>query len=245
VASGRAALAVWQYAEAIDVHKDKKTPDSDLNFDFNRARAHMVQDQLIARGISDERVLRAMREVPRHEFVSEGRQLQAYDDRPLSIGYEQTISQPFIVALMTEALQLEGHEKVLEIGTGSGYQAAILSRLAHQVISVEYIPDLAQTARSCLAKLGYNNVNVIVSDGSIGYIEEAPFDAIMLTAAAPELPLTLKQQLAQGGRLVGPVGARYDQVLVRLQRHAGKWEREILGPVIFVPLVGKHGWQDY
>ncbi len=212
--------------------------------DFDRARARMVQDQLVARGISDERVLRAMREVPRHEFVPEGRQFQAYDDRPLSIGYEQTISQPFIVALMTEALQLEGHEKVLEIGTGSGYQAAILSRLADNVISVEYIPELAQAAQACLARLGYDNVNVIVSDGSIGYANEAPFDAIMLTAAAPRFPLTLKKQLAPGGRLVGPVGARYEQFLVRLRRHAGKWEREILGPVIFVPLVGKHGWRD-
>ena len=174
--------------------------------------------------------------------MPEAQRPYAYSDRPLPIGYEQTISQPFIVAFMTAALDLDGGESVLEIGTGSGYQTAILSRLARQVISVECIAELADTARARLEDLGYDNVKVILGDGSLGHPDEAPFDAIMLTAAAPAVPQPLSQQLADGGRLVGPVGARYDQILVRLRRHGDTWERETLGPVIFVPLVGKHGW---
>ena len=210
--------------------------------DYDQARARMVQEQLLARGISIERVLRVMREVPRHLFVPVAQRPYAYNDRPLPIGYEQTISQPFIVAFMTAALDLTGGETVLEIGTGSGYQTAILSQLACRVISIECISELADTARARLGDLGYDNVKVVLGDGSLGHPDEAPFDAIMLTAAAPAVPQPLSHQLADGGRLVGPVGARYDQILVRLERHGDAWERETLGPVIFVPLVGKHGW---
>lgn len=212
---------------------------------YDEARARMVQNQLVARGISDQRVLQAMQHVPRHLFVPEARRPHAYEDRPLSIGYGQTISQPFIVAFMTASLELTGEEKVLEIGTGSGYQAAILSQMARQVISIECIKELADSTRTRLADMGYDNVRVILGDGSVGLPDEAPFDAIMLTAAAPEVPLPLRQQLANGGCLVGPVGARYDQVLIRLWCYGAEWERETLGPVIFVPLMGKHGWQDY
>lgn len=213
--------------------------------DFDQARARMVEEQLVARGISNERVLEAMRHVPRHLFVPESRRSQAYYDRPLSIGYGQTISQPYIVAFMTAALELTGNEKVLEIGTGSGYQAAVLSRVARRVISVECIEELANSAQATLSSLGYNTVKVVYGDGGAGYQDEAPFDAIMLTAAAPEVPIPLRHQLADAGRLVGPVGSRYDQVLVRLRRQGDDWERDTLGPVIFVPLTGRHGWRDY
>ncbi|MDH4209589.1 MAG: protein-L-isoaspartate(D-aspartate) O-methyltransferase [Anaerolineae bacterium] len=212
--------------------------------DYDQARARMVADQLVARGISDERVLEAMRKIPRHLFVPESRRSQAYHDRPLSIGYGQTISQPYIVAFMTASLELTGEEKVLEIGTGSGYQTAILCQLARHVISIECIDELADSARKTLANLGYDTVEVILGDGSAGLPEEAPFDAIMFTAAAPEVPWPLRQQLAAGGQLVGPVGSRYDQTLVRLRRRGADWKRDVLGPVIFVPLIGKHGWQE-
>jgi protein-L-isoaspartate(D-aspartate) O-methyltransferase len=205
----------------------------------------MVEQQLAGRGISDERVLNAVREVPRHLFVPESVRSQAYYDRPLSIGYGQTISQPYIVAYMTAALELMGSEKVLEIGTGSGYQAAILSQVAGQVISIECVVELAESARQTLAELGYDTVRVITGDGSLGLPDEAPFDAVMFTAAAPETPMPLCEQLADGGRIVGPVGSRYDQTLVRLRRRGDDWQRETLGQVIFVPLVGRHGWQDY
>ena len=218
----------------------KKKPD-----DFDKARVRMVEDQLVARGISDERVLQAMRQVPRHLFVPESRRSHAYHDRPLSIGYEQTISQPYIVAYMTALLKLTGEEKVLEIGTGSGYQSAILCQVARQVISIECINELANSATKTLTSLGYDTVKVVLGDGSFGLPDEAPFDAIMLTAAAPEIPMPLCHQLTDGGRLVGPIGSRYDQTLVRLRRRGDDWERETLGPVIFVPLVGEHGWQEY
>lgn len=213
--------------------------------DFDAARDRMVTQQLESRDISDQRVLQAMRQVPRHLFVPEDRQNEAYQDRPLSIGYGQTISQPYIVGYMTAALALSGDEKVLEVGTGSGYQAAVLSRVASQVKTVEYIPELADTARTALAKLGYDNVEVLVGDGSAGWPEEAPYEAIMFTAAAPEIPAPLRDQLADGGRLVGPVGSRYDQVLVRLRRISNEWKTETLKAVIFVPLVGEHGWGNY
>jgi protein-L-isoaspartate(D-aspartate) O-methyltransferase len=213
--------------------------------DYDEARARMVETQLVPRGIQDKRVLQAMREVPRHMFVPESSRSQAYYDRPLSIGHGQTISQPYIVAYMTAALALTGTEKVLEIGTGSGYQAAVLSKVAQQVISVECIQELAATAAGTLADLGYGSVQVVVGDGSLGCPDQAPFDAIMFTAAAPEVPMPLCGQLVDGGRLVGPVGSRYDQMLVKLRRCGDEWERETLTPVIFVPLIGKHGWTDY
>lgn len=218
---------------------------SNKPIDYEQARARMVRDQLVARGILDERVIEVTRQVPRHLFVPEARRSQAYEDRPLPIGYGQTISQPFIVAFMTASLELTGQEKVLEIGSGSGYQAAILSLLAREVISIECIKELADSVRVRLVNLGHDNVRVVLGDGSLGYPDEAPFDAIMLTAAAPDVPPPLREQLADGGRLVGPVGSRYDQVLVRLRRYGDKWKRETLGPVIFVPLVGQYGWRDY
>lgn len=211
--------------------------------EYEQARARMVQKQLIARGIKDERVLEAMMEVPRHLFIPPERRDQAYADRPVALAHGQTISQPYVVALMTSALNLAGDEKVLEIGTGSGYQAAILGRLASRVISVEVVPGLAESARLRLTELGYDNVEVILGNGSIGYSEGAPYDGIMMTAAAPELPTHLLEQLDEGGRLVGPVGSRYDQLLLYFERRGDDWERQVLGPVIFVPLTGKHGWQ--
>lgn len=213
--------------------------------DLDAARDRMVTQQLESRGIVDQRVLLAMRQVPRHLFVPESRQSEAYQDRPLSIGYGQTISQPYIVGYMTAALGLSGHEKVLEVGTGSGYQAAVLSRVADQVTTIEYVPELADTAKNALAELDYDNVEVLVGDGSAGWAEEAPYDAIMFTAAAPEIPTPLREQLVDGGRLVGPIGSRYDQVLVRVRRVANEWKTETLKAVIFVPLVGEHGWQNY
>lgn len=212
--------------------------------DYDEARFDMVETQVMSRGIRDESVIRAMREVPRHLFVPESRRDQAYHDRPLPIGQSQTISQPYIVAYMTAALQLGGQEKVLEIGTGSGYQTAVLSRLAKTVISIERIEPLATAAMERLASLGYGNVRCVIGDGSQGYPDEAPYDAIMMTAAAPQVPVPLQEQLADGGRLVGPVGGRYDQLLVRVWRRGSQWDRETLVPVIFVPLVGTHGWQE-
>jgi protein-L-isoaspartate(D-aspartate) O-methyltransferase len=213
--------------------------------EYEKLRARMVRDQIRSRGILDACVLEAMRQVPRHRFVPEHLAPQAYQDRPLSIGHGQTISQPYVVALMTSALNLSGSEKVLEIGTGSGYQAAILSVLAREVISIECVKELATAARQTLTDLGYHNVRVVLGDGSQGLPSEAPFDAIMFTAAAPEIPRPLRDQLADGGRLVGPVGSRYDQILVRLCRQEEHWERELLGPVLFVPLTGQHGWGNY
>ncbi len=209
--------------------------------DYDQAREWMVEKQLVVRGISDERVLQAMRETPRHLFMPQAQRSRAYDDRPLSIGHGQTISQPYIVALMTSLMELTGKEKILEIGAGSGYQAAILSQVASQIHSIERVKELAVAARARLADLGYDNVQVIHGDGGLGLPEQAPFDAIMLTAAAPEVPSPLYQQVRDGGLMLGPVGSRYEQVLIRLRRVGDEWKRETLTPVIFVPLTGKYG----
>jgi len=211
---------------------------------FQKARDRMVESQLISRGINDPRVLEAMRKVCRHLFVDEALQDQAYSDHPLPISDKQTISQPYIVALMTESLQLKGHEKVLEIGTGSGYQAAILAELAARVFSVERLPSLAHRANQMLQKLGYRNVIVRVSDGTLGWPDEAPFDGILVTAGAPKVPQTLIEQLAIGGRLVIPVGGRVSQDLILVERTAEGAHETDLGAVRFVDLVGKHGWED-
>jgi protein-L-isoaspartate(D-aspartate) O-methyltransferase len=168
----------------------------------------------------------------------------AYRDSPLPIGQGQTISQPYIVAFMTEQLALTGSERVLEVGTGSGYQAAILSLLAAEVITVERFPSLAQEASELLGRLGYDNVRVKVGDGSLGWPEEAPYDAIMVTAASPDVPEPLKEQLAEGGRLLAPVGPRWTQELVRIRRTGGRLHTEVLMGVAFVPLIGEHGWQN-
>jgi len=210
--------------------------------DNARLRDDMLTQQLIKRGISDERVLQAMRDVPRHLFVPGHHRSMAYEDMPLPIGHEQTISQPLMVAMMTEALQLQGHERVLEIGTGSGYQAAILSRLAAVVFSIERIAELAAQARITLAMMGIMNVHVLVGDGSLGLPEHGPYDAIIVTAASPKIPPALAEQLAPAGRLVIPVGDRHNQTLVRRTATNNGPQIEPLGGCRFVPLIGQQGW---
>ncbi len=202
----------------------------------------MVERQLVHRGIKDKRVLDAMSQVPRHLFVPEDMRSLAYSDGPLPIGHGQTISQPYIVALMTELLDLTEQETVLELGTGSGYQAAILSRLVHQVYSIERHDALAQQAEKVLSQLGYDNIVLKVGDGTLGWAEHSPYEAIIITAAAPDIPKPLTDQLADGGRLVAPVGSRWSQVLVKVKLQGGTLVREHLTAVAFVPLVGKYGW---
>ncbi len=203
----------------------------------------MVKNQIEMRGIKDKRVLRAMMRVPRHLFVPEEYRKRAYEDHPLPIGEGQTISQPYIVALMTSLLELKGDEKVLEIGTGSGYQAAILAELAGEVYSVERIPSLAIKAAETLEKLGYKNVHIKVGDGTLGWEENAPYDAIIVTAAAPKVPSSLIKQLKVGGRLVIPIGERFIQSLHRyIKGKDGNLKGEDFGGCVFVPLKGKEGW---
>ncbi len=211
--------------------------------DYSIARRRMVEQQITARGITDPLVLKAMQNVPRHLFVESGLEDQAYSDFPLPIGHKQTISQPFIVAYMTEALQLDGEERVLEIGTGSGYQAAILAYIVRHVYTVERISDLARTARKALDKAGAYNVHIKVDDGTCGWPGQSPFDAIITTAGSPDVPDALKEQLAIGGRLVIPVGSQGGQVLKRIIRlDESRFEEESLLDCRFVPLIGKHGW---
>ncbi len=207
------------------------------------ARRRMVVEQLCARGIRDSRVLEAFEAVPRHLFVPPEYRPWAYDDAPQPIGFEQTISQPYIVALMSELLALSGVERVLEVGTGSGYQAAILSRLALEVHTVELIPALAERARQTLALLNLENTHVHCTDGSQGWPESAPYDAILAAAAAPEVPEPLLEQLAEGGRLVLPVGARGFQRLELWRKREGQFLSEYILPVAFVLLQGKYGWR--
>lgn len=212
-----------------------------MNFDV--ARKRMVELQIIARGVSDRRLIDAMLKTPRHIFVEEAMAAQAYSDTPLPIGEKQTISQPYMVALMTELLELDGSEKVLEIGTGSGYQAAILAALADRVYTIERIRPLALRARKALDSLGLLNVNIKISDGTTGWEEEAPFDAIIVTAGAPDIPQKFIDQLASGGRLVIPVGSQFEQVLVRIIKNAdGTLNREQITGCRFVKLVGAYGW---
>lgn len=211
---------------------------------FQKARDRMVETQLMGRGIRNPRVLDAMRRVPRHLFVEEALKEQAYSDYPLPIGEKQTISQPYIVALMSEALDLRGDEKVLEIGTGSGYQAAILAELAERVFSIERFPPLAYRANQTLQKLGYQNILVRVADGSLGWPDEAPFDGIMATAGTPRIPQPLVDQLRVGGRLVLPVGDRLSQELILVERTPEGIHKTNLGGVRFVDLIGKWGWED-
>ncbi len=202
------------------------------------ARERMVAEQIAARGVRDPKVLAAMRKVPRHLFVPEAAADEAYDDHPLPIGHGQTISQPYIVAFMTEALGLRGGETVLEVGTGSGYQAAVLAEIAAQVHSIEIVDALADEARERLRRLGYARVEVRAGDGYAGWPEAAPFDAIMVTAAAPRIPEPLKQQLRDGGRLVAPVGDEYQELIV-VTRHGASFEERRVLPVRFVPMTGK------
>jgi protein-L-isoaspartate(D-aspartate) O-methyltransferase len=207
------------------------------------ARRRMVETQIAARGVKDERVLAVMREIPRHLFVPASYREAAYNDSPLPIGKGQTISQPYIVAVMTELLMIQPDDRVLEIGSGSGYQAAILGRLARWVITIERIPEVADMAKANLANLGINNVRVMTGNGTIGHPDDAPYNAILITAATPSIPQPLIDQMAEGGRLVAPVGSRDLQELVRLTRKEGKTIRELFGGVVFVPLLGEFGWQ--
>jgi len=214
---------------------------------YRKQRSRMVETQIRARSISDERVLKVMETMPRHLFVDEGLIAQAYSDNPLPIGEKQTISQPYIVALMTQALELKGRERVLEIGTGSGYQTAILAKLADRVFSIERVATLANRARRILDSLNCYNVAIRVGDGSYGWKEEAPFDAIITTAAAPQIPQYLLEQLAPGGRLIVPVGNREVQTLYKLTRPAenpDEIKKEDLGGCRFVSLIGESGWKE-
>ncbi|MBN1829351.1 MAG: protein-L-isoaspartate(D-aspartate) O-methyltransferase [Deltaproteobacteria bacterium] len=214
---------------------------------YLKQRLRMVESQIRRRGIHDEAVLKAMEKVPRHLFVDEGLRDQAYADNPLPIGDRQTISQPYIVALMTETLQLTGKEKILEIGTGSGYQTAILAECADRILSIERIPLLAQKARRLLESLGYINILIWLGDGTYGWRDEAPFDAIIVTAGAPSVPSAYKKQLAVGGRLVIPVGSAQSQTLIRytkLSDDPANLREEDLGGCRFVKLIGENGWKS-
>lgn len=210
---------------------------------FGTIREKMVQEQLITRGISDERVLEAMRAVPRHCFVDDALQSRAYGDFPLPISSGQTISQPYIVASMTQSLCLQGHERVLEIGTGSGYQAAILSRLCKKVYTVERINVLLAGARKIFDELRYFNIVAKLDDGTLGWPDEGPFDAIMVTAGGPELPQPLIEQLADPGKMIIPVGDQHLQVLQLVSKADGEITVNDLERVRFVDLVGKYGWR--
>jgi protein-L-isoaspartate(D-aspartate) O-methyltransferase len=212
--------------------------------DFSRAINRMVDEQIVARGIKDGRVIDAMRRISRHLFVEEALQSQAYNDYPLPIGYGQTISQPYMVALMTDALELKGHEQVLEIGTGSGYQTALLAILAEKVYSIERISELAARARKTLDELDCYNVEIKIFDGTYGWKEKAPFDAIMVTAGAPDVPQPLLDQLAIGGRIVIPVGEAGLQDLFTVTRTEREFVKKNLGGCRFVKLIGRHGWDE-
>ena len=211
-----------------------------MNFDVLRTR--MVEEQLRARGLSDERLLAAFRKVPRHHFVPEPLQHEAYTDHPLPIGAGQTISQPYMVALMTSHLRLQGHERVLEIGAGSGYQTAILAEIALDVCSVERLPELLAVVADRMQALGYLNVRLTAGNGSLGWPEYAPYDAILVTAAAPDVPQPLLDQLADPGRMVLPVGATNAQVLTEVEKAHGAIQRRDIAGCMFVPLIGHYGW---
>jgi protein-L-isoaspartate(D-aspartate) O-methyltransferase len=211
--------------------------------DYQAARKRMVEGQIARRGLVSPRLLEAFLEVPRHLFVPEDKQAFAYQDGPLPIGLGQTISQPYIVAYMTHLLRLEGGEEVLEVGTGSGYQAAILGLLAKEVHSIERHQLLAERAQALFEMLGYKNILVHLGDGTRGLPEYAPYQGIMVTAAAPDVPAPLLDQLGEGGRLVIPIGGRFGQVLHLYQRQKGAITREDLAPVAFVPLIGEYGWK--
>ena len=208
---------------------------------YARERKRMVREQLESRDISDPEVLAAFRSVRRHLFVPEEYRTYAYADRPLPIGHDQTISQPYIVAFMTEALNLEAGEKVLEVGTGSGYQAAILAEICREVYTVEIIEELGDSARRLLNELGYDHVHVRIGDGYAGWEEHAPYDAIVVTCAPTDIPPALKEQLAEGGRMMIPVGRAYSQELVLLRKKGGELVEESVLPVRFVPMVDDSG----
>lgn len=211
---------------------------------YEKERGRMVEEQLLLRGVKDERVLAAMRRVPRHEFLPEAIRGMAYQDSALPLGEAQTMSQPYMVALMSELLGLQGAERVLEIGTGSGFQAAVLAELCEKVYTVERIKPLAERARANLDRLGYRSVAIKVYDGTYGWKEMSPFDAIMVTAGAPDVPAPLVDQLREGGRMVIPVGERYGQVLLKVVKTSSGPVTERTIPCTFVPLIGSHGWKE-
>jgi len=236
--SGNDDLRLKLSKDAVNV------PLEDARGEYAEARAEMVEKQLRRRGINDARLLQAMNAVPRHEFVPAEFRSRAYDDAPVPIGEGQTISQPYIVAAMTAVLRLTGNERVLEIGAGSGYQAAILASLAREVFTIESRPELATSAAQRLARLGYPNVHVHCGDGTLGLPEFAPFDAILVAAASPSTPEPLLAQLADSGRMVIPVGTVENQELQLLERVHDKIRVTTLEPCRFVPLVGAHGWKE-
>ena len=213
-----------------------------MAMNYEGARQKMLDSQIRARNVRDARVLEAVRKVPRHLFVEEALRDRAYLDKALPIGEKQTISQPYMVAAMSEALELRGTERVLEIGTGSGYQTAILAELAESVFSVERIADFVPSARQRLESLGYYNVLIKIGDGTIGWSEHAPYDGILVTAAAPQVPRPLLEQLKVGGRLVVPMGPEESQTLMRISRGEDGFHEEALGECRFVKLIGRHGW---
>jgi protein-L-isoaspartate(D-aspartate) O-methyltransferase len=220
----------------------RKTKGNLTEESFSRKRNAMVEDQLKARHIRDERVLSVMREIPRHRFLPRTLASRAYEDGPLPIGEEQTISQPYIVAEMTQALWLRGTEKVLEIGTGSGYQTAILSCLSREVVTVERLESLSRAAQATLAALGMDNIRFRTGDGTLGAPDDAPFDRVIVTAAAPEVPEPLFAQLREDGIMVIPIGGRWEQELVSVRKDKGEAKKEYLGGCRFVPLLGERGF---
>ncbi len=211
---------------------------------WDSACKRMVETQIKSRGIRDKRVIEAFLKVPRHLFLPSELWEEAYNDYPLPIGEGQTISQPYMVALMTELLMLEGEERVLEIGTGSGYQTAILAELAQEVYTVERIPSLLKRAEETLKGMGYSNIKFKVGDGTRGWEEFAPYDAIVVTAASPDIPSPFLEQLNLGGRLVLPVGSRYSQDLIRVIKTKRGLRKENMGGCVFVPLIGEYGWKE-
>ncbi|MFC1480093.1 protein-L-isoaspartate(D-aspartate) O-methyltransferase [Candidatus Omnitrophota bacterium] len=211
--------------------------------DYEKQRKRMVDEQLIPRGISDPKVLKAFMSVQRHRFVPAPLDMASYSDRPLPIGEGQTISQPYMVAIMTQSLCLKGGEKVLEVGTGSGYQAAILAQICGRVYTVEREDRLSQRAKTLLLEEGYENIDFACGDGTKGWEEAAPFEGIIVTAAAPFVPEALKQQLAEGGRLVIPVGTMYSQMLMAIEKKGNDFITENICGCVFVPLIGEYGWK--
>jgi len=213
--------------------------------EYTSKRQRMIETQLLPRGIKDPRVIAAMRKVPRHLFLDEALWPEAYEDHPVPIGEKQTISQPFIVAFMTEALKLSGTEKILEIGTGSGYQAAVLAELAEQVYSMERLPSIAKRARRILDELKYANIVITIGDGTLGWKEHSPYDGIIVTAASPYPPKTLLEQLKVGGRLIIPIGDEFTQDLTLYIRDSDKdYSKESYGGCRFVKLIGEQGWRE-
>lgn len=208
------------------------------------SREKMVREQIVPRGIKNQQVIDVLRKVPRHKFIDQKYLKEAYNDHPLPLAHGQTISQPYIVALMTELLELYGDEKVLEIGTGSGYQTAILAELAETVYSVDRIPELSQEAQQTLRQLGYKNIQLQVRDGSVGWQEFAPYDRIIVTASAPNIPQPLIDQLKEGGKIVIPLGSSFGQDLVVGEKHKGEMKIFDCGKCVFVPLIGEFGWPE-